>query len=113
MSDQSTNEALQAALAGCRGQIDEIDRAICDALNQRARVAEEIGRVKQGFKAAVYEPKREEEVFRNVTSHNQGPLPQDAVRRIFERIIDEMRTIQKVRQQQGQKPDSAPGGCQS
>ena len=30
-------------------------------------------------------------------AHNHGPLTPEAVRRIFERIIDEMRTIQRVR----------------
>ena len=45
----------------------------------------------------VYEPKREEQVFANITGANHGPITQDAVKRIFERIIDEMRTIQRVR----------------
>ena len=45
----------------------------------------------------IYEPKREEDVFRNVTAHNQGPLTSDAVKSIFERIIDEMRSLQRMR----------------
>ena len=36
-------------------------------------------------------------MFANITGHNQGPLTPEAVRRIFERIIDEMRSIQRVR----------------
>ena len=47
----------------------------------------------------VYEPKREDEVYRNVTESNHGPLPAEAVKRIFERMIDEMRTLQKMRMQ--------------
>ncbi len=43
----------------------------------------------------VYEPKREDDVFRNVTEHNGGPLTPDALKRIFERIIDEMRSLQR------------------
>ena len=45
----------------------------------------------------IYEPKREDQVFANVIGHNAGPLPNDAVKRIFERIIDEMRTVQKLK----------------
>ena len=111
-NDKPADEALQGALAECRVQIDSIDRDILASLNRRTKVVEEIGRIKQNFKAAVYEPKREEEVYRNVTANNHGPLPHDAVRRIFERIIDEMRTIQKQRQQQA-RPETDQGGRQS
>ncbi|MBV9939331.1 MAG: chorismate mutase, partial [Acidobacteriaceae bacterium] len=52
---------------------------------------------KQMLHLAIYEPKREEQVFANVLRHNTGPLPPDAVKRIFERIIDEMRTVQKLK----------------
>ena len=55
------------------------------------------GNIKQALRLAVYEPKREEQVFANVLGHNAGPLPPDAVKRIFERIIDEMRTVQKLK----------------
>ena len=58
---------------------------------------EEIGRIKQSLTLAIYEPKREEQVFANVLRHNSGPLTPEAIQRIFERIIDEMRTVQKVK----------------
>ena len=58
---------------------------------------EEIGRIKAAAELPVYEPRREDEVFRNVAEHNRGPLPQDAVKRVFERIIDEMRKVQRER----------------
>jgi chorismate mutase len=45
----------------------------------------------------IYEPRREDEVYENITRHNGGPLPSDAVKRVFERIIDEMRNVQKLR----------------
>ena len=59
------------------------------------RAVEEIGRVKREAQLPIYEPKREEQVFANITACNHGPVPSDSVRRIFERIIDEMRTIQR------------------
>jgi chorismate mutase len=84
-------------LGRCRERIDQLDRDILELLNQRTTIVEEIGRIKQALKLAVYEPKREDDVFANVVGHNTGPLNADAVRRIFERIIDEMRTVQKLK----------------
>ncbi len=82
-------------LARCRDSIDQLDIQLLNLLNRRTEVVEEIGRIKQELRLAVYEPKREDEVFTNVLNHNAGPLPPEAVKRIFERIIDEMRTIQQ------------------
>ncbi len=84
-------------LTRCRESIDEVDIRLLELLNQRTSVVEEIGRIKQELHMPIYEPKREDQVFANVLSHNRGPLPHDAVKRIFERIIDEMRTIQKLK----------------
>jgi chorismate mutase-like protein len=82
-------------LARCREKIDALDLELLTLLNRRTSVVEEIGRIKQALQLAVYEPKREDQVFANVLGHNGGPLPPDAVKRIFERIIDEMRTVQQ------------------
>jgi chorismate mutase len=82
-------------LADCRRQIDAVDLKIVELLNERTGIVHEIGRIKHQFAMPVYEPKREDQVFENVTSHNPGPLTGDALKRIFERIIDEMRTIQQ------------------
>ncbi len=84
-------------LARCREQIDELDLALLRILNERTTIVEKIGRIKQELKLAIYEPKREDQVFENVTRHNGGPLSHEAVKRIFERIIDEMRTVQKIK----------------
>jgi chorismate mutase len=84
-------------LAGCRDRIDDLDRRILELLSERTRIVEEIGRVKRHLSLPIYEPRREDEVFENVTSHNQGPLTADSVKRVFERIIDEMRNVQRLR----------------
>jgi chorismate mutase-like protein len=86
-------------LSECRRNIDRIDLQLLALLNERARVAEIIGRVKRENSLPVYEPKREDQVYKNILDNNHGPLPADAVRRVFERIIDEMRTLQKTRMQ--------------
>ena len=94
-----TRDAAIAKLAECRRAIDEIDARIVALLNERTRVVEVIGQIKQKFEMPVYEPRREDEVYRNVAENNDGPLPPDAVKRIFERVVDEMRTLQKMRTQ--------------
>lgn len=85
----------EAELERYRERIDELDVKLLDLLNQRTTIVEQIGHVKQELNMAVYEPKREEQVFANVLEHNQGPLAPEAIKRIFERIIDEMRTVQR------------------
>jgi chorismate mutase len=82
-------------LAECRHQIDAVDLKLLVLLNERTRIVEEIGRIKQDLSLPIYEPKREDQVFHNVTSSNKGPLSAEALKRIFERIIDEMRNIQR------------------
>ncbi len=84
-------------LARCREKIDELDVRLVDLLNERTMVVEQIGRIKQHLTLRIYEPKREEQVFANITQHNKGPLPADSIKRIFERIIDEMRNVQKLK----------------
>ncbi|MGA8026332.1 MAG: chorismate mutase [Bryobacteraceae bacterium] len=84
-------------LERCRVHIDDLDLRLLDLINQRTTIVEEIGRIKQDLHLAIYEPKREDQVFANVVGHNHGPLPHDAVKRIFERIIDEMRNVQKLK----------------
>jgi chorismate mutase-like protein len=92
-----TLEEAQAKLEEYRALIDDVDRRIVALLNERTLVVENIGRVKREAHLPVYEPKREDQVFANITSANGGPLTTQAVRGIFERIIDEMRSIQRLR----------------
>ncbi len=89
-------EEARARLEEFRVLIDDVDRRIVELLNERTRVVESIGRVKRQAELPIYEPKREDQVFANVMESNGGPLTPEAVRRIFERIIDEMRHIQRV-----------------
>ena len=92
-----TREEAIATLENFRREIDAIDRELLRLLNQRTSVVERIGRVKESMNFPIYEPKREQEVFQNVTENNAGPLDGDALKRIFERIIDEMRSLQRMR----------------
>ncbi|MBM3738278.1 MAG: chorismate mutase [Acidobacteria bacterium] len=92
-----TPEEANAHLEACRGEIDDLDRQIVALLNARAGVAARIGDIKQEAAMRVYEPKREDQVYQNVVATNPGPLKGDALRRIYERIMDEMRSLQRDR----------------
>jgi|SRR5271157_536589 len=78
-----------------RRKIDELDRKLVALLNERARAAVAIGKLKRDTNLPVYEPDRERIVFSNVQEANRGPLPSRDLVRIYERIIDVMRNIQK------------------
>jgi chorismate mutase len=82
-------------IADWRKKIDDLDRRLVELLSERARAAQEIGRLKRDTNLPIYEPDRERTVFSNVQAMNQGPLPDRDLVRIFERIMDVMRNIQK------------------
>jgi len=92
-----TIDEAKSALAACRLEIDDVDRRLVALLNERTRVVERVGDIKQQVALPVYDPKREEQVFQNIAAANQGPLPDPAIKRVFERIIDEMRTLERTR----------------
>jgi chorismate mutase len=94
-----TPEEARQKLEEFRVLIDGIDRRIVALLNERTQIVERIGSVKRESQMPVYEPRREDQVFANIAEANQGPIGHEAVRRIFERIIDEMRGIQRSRMQ--------------
>ena len=79
-----------------RAQIDDLDEQLVKLLNQRAACAVEIGHLKKMLGLEVYQPERELAVHEHVRSANQGPLAQDAVTRLFERIIDEARRLERL-----------------
>jgi chorismate mutase-like protein len=79
-----------------RNDIDRVDEVLVRLLNERARVACEIGRLKKAEGIEVYQPEREKQVLdhvRNVAV--EGPLGPDAIARLFERIIDEARRLER------------------
>jgi chorismate mutase len=91
-------------IADWRKQIDELDRKLVELLNQRARAAQEIGRLKRDTNLPVYEPEREKTIFENVQKINPGPLANRDLLRIYERMIDVMRQIQKQKIGRGDAP---------
>ncbi|MFZ6755116.1 prephenate dehydratase [Undibacterium sp. Ji67W] len=78
-----------------RQKIDAIDAQILDLLNQRARVAEEVGHVKAETNAPVFRPEREAQVLRSVAERNPGPLLSDDIQLIFREIMSACRALER------------------
>jgi len=87
-----------------RKKIDEVDRQLVSLLSERAKAAIAIGKLKRDTSLPIYEPDRERIVFENVQGANPGPLPGRDLVRIYERIIDVMRNIQKEEIVSGSEP---------
>jgi len=87
---------VKADLDDLRKRIDLLDESLVRLLNARAACALEIGRLKRDMQIPIYQPQREAEVLRNVQAVNTGPLDQDAIKRLFERIIDEARHLERI-----------------
>lgn len=84
-----------------RSKIDQIDLQLVGLLNRRGQCAIEIIKIKQKLKLGVYDPEREEEVIRLVQEAARGPLSKAAVKRLFERIIDESRRVEREHRNSG------------
>ena len=92
---ESKKTELNKRISKFRTEIDNIDVEIVGLLNRRAASATKIGHVKREYDVPVYVPSREEEVIDHVQKVNMGPLSNDALQRLFERIIDESRRLER------------------
>jgi len=94
-----------------RDEIDRIDESLVTLLNKRSMCAMEIGRIKRERGLPIYSADRETMVLDHVAGVNQGPLGTEAVRRLFERIIDEARRLERVtiEREAAEKPDLPVG----
>ena len=90
-------ESAEKALTRHRHRIDDLDQQIVSLLNERARLALEIGRIRKREKMPPSSAQgRQEEVLRNAMANSIAPLTPEAARRIYERIIAEMVAIQAL-----------------
>jgi chorismate mutase/prephenate dehydratase len=85
------DEPLQAL----RQAIDDADRRLVILLNERAGLAERVGRLKDAAQAPVYRPEREAEVLRNVRAANSGPLSASALVAIFREVMSACRALER------------------
>ena len=93
-----------------RDDIDRVDEVLVRLLNERARVACEIGKLKKAQGVELYQPEREKQVLAHVRGiAAEGPLGPDAIARLFERIIDEARRLER-RLMDGDEKSTGAGG---
>lgn len=88
--------AAEAELERLRDRIDAIDTAILERLNERARVVQEVGRLKQGAGTAVYASEREREIVERLRKANRGPFPGEGIGPVYREIISATRSLESV-----------------
>jgi chorismate mutase-like protein len=79
-----------------RRKIDEIDSKLVELFNERSTCAIEIGKIKHTENLRVYDPEREREILRRIKEANRGPLDNEGLQRLFERVIDECRRVERI-----------------
>ncbi len=80
-----------------RQEIDSIDSELLKTFNRRAELALKIGEIKKGLGLPVYDPAREKKIFLRMKEENSGPLDDNAIVRLFERLIDESRRLERIK----------------
>ncbi|MBK5105294.1 MAG: prephenate dehydratase [Burkholderiales bacterium] len=80
-------------LAKLRAKIDALDARLLAELNERARLAHAVGKLKQGIK--VYRPEREAQVLRRLLAQSKGPLGKEALARVYVEIISACRALEQ------------------
>lgn len=80
-----------------RLKINQLDSELLRIFNERAALALEIGHIKKQLDLPIYDPKREKLIFDRIKQANPGPLDDDAIVRLFERVIDESRSLERIR----------------
>jgi len=80
-----------------RAEIDCIDRQLLKIFNRRAELALAIGAIKKERGLPIYDPDREKRIFNRVRADNPGPLADEAIVRLFERVVDESRSLERAR----------------
>lgn len=79
-----------------RQEIDRLDSELLRIFNERASLALRIGEIKKGLQLPVYDPSREKRIFARMKDENHGPLDDQAIVRLFERVIDESRRLERI-----------------
>jgi len=80
-----------------RKEINRLDAELLRIFNERADLALKIGEIKKELGIPVYDPEREKRIFETMSRENPGPLEDDAIVRLFERVIDESRRLERLR----------------
>ena len=90
------SEKASENISSYREEIDRLDSELLSIFNRRANLALKIGRIKKTMDLPVYDPSREKRIFERMKGDNTGPLDDGAVVRLFERVIDESRRLERI-----------------
>ena len=90
-------QEIDVTIDEIRVEIDRLDRELLRIFNERAALALKIGEIKKELGLAIYDPAREKRIFDRMREDNPGPLQNDAIVRLFERVIDESRSLERLR----------------
>lgn len=93
--DSLPNEQKESILRKLRKRVDFMDRLLVYLLNRRTKTTVLIGRIKLSLGLPTYSPERERDVMDKVNKHNKGPLSEESLERIYERVLDQSRATQK------------------
>ncbi len=88
------NSEMQGKVQELRDRVDEVDRELIRALNERARIVQEIMAIKSEAGTSIYDPKREEEILQRVVEMNPGPIYDSSMRDIYELILHRIRDLE-------------------
>jgi chorismate mutase len=102
------NTDVATRVDALRQRIDELDEQLVQLLSARAECALQVGVEKKRLGLDLYQPSREADVLAHVQQINPGPLNDAAIKRLFERIIDEARRLE--REAEVKKTDQQQGG---
>lgn len=87
---------VEDAIRPIREKIDEIDSQLVELLNERAKCARQVGRIKSATQAPVFRPEREGDVIRNVVSRSKGPITAESMSGIFREIMSACRALERA-----------------
>ena len=90
---------MRVEIGEIRKRIDLLDDVLLRIFNERARLALEIGHLKKGAGLPVFDPAREKRIFARMKDENPGPLDDGAIVRLFERVVDESRRLERLMSQ--------------
>lgn len=79
-----------------RKEINSIDIELLFLFNRRANLVVDLARIKKQQGKELFDPERERDIFVSLTEKNPGPLTPEAIVRLFERIIDESRRLERT-----------------
>ena len=85
---------LSRKLNKMREKINLTDQELLTLLNQRLRIALEIGKIKKEMGERIYDPVREKEVLEKLKRKNKGPLKEKDLKKIFMTIMKVCRKSQ-------------------